>query len=392
MRDQVIEAYRTLYRQEPTIIVRAPGRVNLLGAHVDYNEGWVLPGAIDRSIWLAAGPRNDEVVRVTSIDFGQEGEADLRALRAGTDPNLVREPGPTWLNYPAGVAWVMQDAGYELAGMDVVFAGDIPVGAGVSSSAAVEVAFLLAWEALSDQGLDGLKRAQLGQRVENNYLGLGSGIMDQFASIHGVSGKLILLDCRTLDYSLKPFPADTVVLVADSGVRRELAHSEYNVRRQQCQEAVAILKQYLPKIRTLRDVSVTEFQEHAAFLPEILRRRAQHVIEECARVLKGVEALEKNDLARFGQSVIGSHISSRDLYEVSIPELDVLASAAWAARGCHGARLTGAGFGGCVVAIAEQTAASDVAGEISAAFEKEFGRQPVLFACRIGEGASCETL
>jgi galactokinase len=392
VREQVIEAFRTLYRREPAILVRAPGRVNLLGAHVDYNEGWVLPGAIDRSIWLAAGPRSDDHARISSLDFGQEGEANLGALRAGTSPNLVQQPGPTWLNYPAGVAWVLQDAGYELAGMDAVFAGDIPVGAGVSSSAAVEVAFLLAWEALSKHELDGLERAKLGRRVENDYLGLGSGIMDQFASIHGVSGKLILLDCRTLEHSLKPFPSGTVVLVADSGVRRELAHSEYNVRRQQCQEAVAILKRYLPDIRALRDVTVPEFREYEAQLPEILRRRAQHVVEECARVLEGVEALEQADLNRFGRAVIGSHISSRDLYEVSIPELDVLASAAWAAPRGYGARLTGAGFGGCVVAVAEQEAASDVAREISQSFENEFSRQPTLFACKIGPGASCETL
>jgi galactokinase len=392
VRDQVIEAFRTLYRRDPAIIVRAPGRINLLGAHVDYNEGWVLPGAIDRAIWLAAAPRSDRIVRISSLDFGQEGEADLSTLRKGTTPQLVREPGPTWLNYPAGVAWVMLDAGYELLGMDAVFAGDIPVGAGVSSSAAVEVAFGLAWEALSGLELDELEVAQLGQRVENDYLGLGSGIMDQFASIHGKSGNLILLDCRTLEHSFKPFPADTVVLVADSGVRRELAHSEYNVRRQQCQEAVTILKRYLPDIQTLRDVSVQEFQAHAARLPDILRRRAQHVIEECARVFQGVEALEGGDLSRFGVLVNGSHISSRDLYEVSIPELDVLASAAWNEPGCHGARLTGAGFGGCVVAVAEKAAASDVASGISVAFENEYGRRPTIFACKIGPGATCEVL
>jgi galactokinase len=392
VRDQVTEAFKTLYGRDPAIIARAPGRVNLLGAHVDYNEGWVLPGAIDRAIWLAAAPRKDRIVRISSLDFRQEGEADLSTLQAGTTPQLVREPGPTWLNYPAGVAWVMMDAGYDLVGMDVVFAGDIPVGAGVSSSAAVEVAFILAWEALSEQTIDELERAKIGQRVENDYLGLGSGIMDQFASIHGQSGKLILLDCRTLVHAFKPFPADTVVLVVDSGIRRELAHSEYNVRRQQCQEATAILKRYVPNIRTLRDVTVQEFHDYAAQLPSILRRRAQHVVEECARVLEGVVALEEQDLDRFGELVIGSHISSRDLYEVSIPELDLLASSAWDTPGCYGARLTGAGFGGCVVAVVEQAAASDVASGISMAFVKEYGRRPTQFACKIGRGATCELL
>lgn len=388
MKETIIQSFQDLYGRPPTIVVKAPGRVNLLGAHVDYNEGWVLPAAIEQAIWLAAAPLEDGVVRVASLDFGHEGAATLAELAddsarpSGSDRQL------DWLNYPAGVAWAMQKAGHKLTGMQALFSGDIPIGAGVSSSAAVEMAFVLAWETLSGLKLDGRQRARLGRQVENDYLGLKSGIMDQFASLHGAPGHLIMLDCRTLNYDLVPLPPDAAILVADSGVRRELAGSDYNSRQDECRQALKILKQYLPNIHTLRDVDTEEFELYAHRLPLALRRRARHVVEECARVLNGVEALRQGNVGYFGRLIRESHISSRDLYEVSILELDILAASAWQVPGCYGARLVGGGFGGCVAALVKEPAAGEVAQSMEQTFEKEFGRKPPIFLCRASGGAA----
>jgi galactokinase len=282
----------------------------------------------------------------------------------------------------------MLDAGYPLKGIDAVFSSDIPIGAGVSSSAAIEMAFVLAWENLSNLSLDGVTRARLGRRTENSYLGLASGIMDQFASLHGAADRLILLDCRTLEYRLIPLPAGTTILVADTGIRHELANSAYNQRRRECQQALEALQVYLPSIRALRDITPANLEEFGVHLPDIPRRRAQHVVDECARVLEGARALEMGNLDRFGDAIRRSHASARDLYEISIPELNVLAEAAWAVPGCYGARLTGGGFGGCVVALADLEQAGSVSEAMKEAFEDRFGRRPSIFACRVDGGAN----
>ncbi len=387
MKDRIVQSFHELYGREPSIVVRAPGRVNLLGAHVDYNEGWVLPAAIEQSIWLAAAPLENDTVRVASLDFGHEGAATLAKLADKTTLPSEINRELDWLNYPAGVAWAMQAAGHKLVGMEALFSGDIPVGAGVSSSAAVEMAFVLAWETLSGLSLDGRQRAKLGQRVENDYLGLQSGIMDQFASLHGTDGHLIMLDCRTLDHELIPLPPALVILVADSSVRRQLSNSNYNDRRTECLEAVNILKKYLPDIRTLRDVATEEFELYAHRLPIVLRRRARHVVEECARVLNGAEALRQGNIGMFGKMIRESHISSRDLFEVSILELDILAAAAWQVPGCYGARMVGGGFGGCVAVLAHESAAAEITRSMEDAFQSEFHRKPPIFLCRASKGA-----
>lgn len=387
MKDSIVQSFRELYRRDPAIVVRAPGRVNLLGAHVDYNEGWVLPAAIEQSIWLAAAPLENGLVRIASLDYGHEGEATLEQLAQISNVPSSHDKELGWLNYPAGVAWAMQDAGHQLVGMEAMFTGDIPRGAGASSSAAVEVAFILAWETLSGLTLNGRQRAKLGQKVENSYLGLSSGIMDQFASLHGADGHLIMLDCRTLDHELIPLPPDCVILVADSGIRRQLATSDYNNRQDECQQGLAILKNYLPSIKTLRDVDTEEFELYAHRLPPTLRRRARHVIEECARVLNGVEALRQGQVGHLGQMIRESHISSRDLYEISILELDILAAAAWQVPGCYGARLVGGGFGGCVAALAKESAVPEIIQSMENAFESEFGRRPPIFVCKAADGA-----
>ena len=390
--DAVIGAFQARCARPPDVVIRAPGRVALLGAHVDYSEGWVITGAIDRAVWLAAAPAKGPVMRVHALDLDRTASLDLAALPT---PVTSRAEAPAdWIDYPAGVAWALAEAGLTPPAMDVVFGGDVPVGAGVSSSAAVEMAFLLAWEALAGDegfGLDGAGRARVGMRAENGYLGVQSGIMDQFSSLHGAAGKLIFLDCRSLDFEYLPLPASAAVLVADSGVRRRLVDigddRSYNDRRQECREAVEILRARLPGLRTLRDVSAGDFELHSHRLPMPLRRRARHTTQECRRVREGAAALREGDLTTFGRLMRQSHLSSRDLYEVSIPEIDLLAASAWAQPGCYGARLLGGGFGGCVVALAEAEATEAVRRAMSRVFEDDFGRAPPIFACAIGDGA-----
>ena len=383
LQQKVENEFRRRFGREPQITVRAPGRVNLLGAHVDYNEGWVLPAATEQAVWLAAAPAEDDVITIKAIDFDGE-EASFRLSEI--QPRQKDQP-VSWLDYPRGVAWVLRDSGCSIRPIQAVFAGDVPIGAGVSSSAAVEVAFLTGWNELGELGLSTLQLAKLGQQTENRYIGLASGIMDQFASSHGAENKLVLLDCRTLEYELVPLPSQSTILVADSGVRRELANSEYNVRRSQCDEAVELLKSHLPSIRTLRDVSLEAFELNAHHLPIVLRRRAQHVIEECNRVLRGAELLKQGNVTAFGRLIRQSHISARDLYEVSIPELDLLAATAWQIEGCCGARLTGAGFGGCVVVLTEAWAADRVADSLRDAYQATYSREPRIFSTRAADGA-----
>jgi len=387
-RKSLINKFGIKFGRRPDYLIRAPGRVNLLGAHVDYNEGWVLPGAIDRSIWLAVGASRDTEIRIESLDLGGEVRLDASEVPAILQNKTILQRFPGWSKFPLGVAWVLSQDDKELTGMNAMFTGDIPIGAGVSSSAAVEIAFTMAWELIAGFSLSERERALLGQRVENEFLGVSSGIMDQYASVFGEEDHLILLDCRTVDHNLIALPRNTGIIVADSGVRRELASSEYNLRRDQCLEALSIIQQDMPWVRALRDVSVKEFHDLANSLPELLRMRAEHVVEECARVLEGVKALENRDLAHFGDVIIRSHISSRYLYEVSIEELDVLAEAAWETPGCYGARLTGAGFGGCVVAFVEQDSREYVTRAMSDAFFERFGLRPSIFTCKIDDGAS----
>ena len=398
LRDRVVEEFHRAFERPPEVLVRAPGRVNLLGAHVDYSEGWVLPAAIDRSVWLAAAlgdsGKPGRWLRARASDLDSISEVNLEAMpppRPARSPDGARDESP-WIDVPLGVAWALQQGGHYPAAMDVCFTSDLPMGAGVSSSAAVEMAFLLAWEVLSavtDQpfDLEGVDRARIGQKAENGFLGVQSGIMDQFASLHGVAGKALLLDCRDLSFDLQPLPRGHHVLVADSGVRRRLGASGFNDRRAECRQAVEILQRFLPDIETLRDVSLEDLELHSHHLPQPLRRRAQHAVAECQRVREGGLALTIRDLDGFARLMRQSHLSSRDLYEVSIPELDVLAASAWAVKGCRGARLSGGGFGGCVTALVESSAAAAVEEAMVGAFEAEFGRQPEILRCRVSDGA-----
>lgn len=377
MQNKVIAAFQDRFGRQPKVVVRAPGRANLLGGHTDYNDGYVLPVALDRAAWIAASPVAGCEVRLCALDLDKDAAFSL--------DNISSSDGG-WADYPRGVAWVLQDDGLELTGLEAALTSSVPVGSGLSSSAAIEVAFAYTWQMLSGFERDRRELALLCQRAENAYVGVNCGILDQMASALGAEGYARLLDCRTLESELVPLPKDVAIVVADTKVRRSLASSEYNVRRAQCEEAVGILSKYLPGIRALRDVNSNDLERFKEHLTEIVYRRARHVVADNERVLQAAEALREGDVITLGALMRACHISLRDDYEVSSPELDVLAEAAWEVEGCYGARLTGAGFGGCTVALVAEDAVADFQAHVAIAYESAFDRPPDVYACRSANG------
>lgn len=386
----ILAAFAEKFHASPTLLARAPGRVNLLGEHVDYNEGPVLPAAIDRAVRLACAPTEDGTVYLHALDLDQSTSFRLEDL----DRKISAGGGelPHWARYPAGVAWALRGAGFPVSGMQAVYTSNIPIGAGLSSSAAVEMAFAFAWQGLGGWGADRMTLARLGQKAENDYLGLASGLMDQFACAHGVEGHCLYFDTRSLEWTPVPLPESTALIIADSGVRRTLAHSAYNERRASCEEAVRLLQKFLPDIRSLRDVKPTEFAAYSEFLPEIPRKRAEHVVKEIARVNSAVTALRTKRTRSFGALMFAGHTSLRDLYEVSIPELDALVEIARSLPGIYGARLTGAGFGGCTVNLVEEAKAEAFIAGLKAGYREKTGREAQVYLCKASGGARVEAV
>jgi galactokinase len=383
MRRKAVSIFEQGFGTSPTVVVRAPGRVNLLGGHTDYNEGYVLPAAIDRAAWLAAGPRDDGYAHIVAWDMKAS-----RTFRLDDIPPADGE----WADYPRGVAWALSEADLPLVGMNAVLTSDVPVGAGLSSSAAVEVAFAKAWQALSGFELEKTQMALLCQRAESEYVGLRCGVMDQMASVWGRREHAFVLDCRSLEVDLVPIPTEATIVVVDTGVRRELASSEYNRRREECEQAVEILSSKLPHIASLRDVCYDDLLQHREYLPGLLYKRARHVVTDNARVLEAAEALRASDLYAIGAAMRECHKSLRDDYEVSSPELNLLAEVAWDVSGCYGARLTGAGFGGCVVALGHKEAVDSLSRQVEQAYVDRFGSAPAVTVCRTTNGVNIEWL
>ncbi|MBI3177892.1 MAG: galactokinase [Chloroflexi bacterium] len=302
--------------------------------------------------------------------------------------NVAGQPLPGWALYPAGVAHTLRKAKLNVTGMDAVLAGDVPRGAGLSSSAAVELAFAVAWRELGGWAKSGMELAQLCQKAENEYVGVHCGLMEQFACANGQANHALLLDCRTLEWQPVALPAKVAIVIADTTKRRELGRSEYNNRRAACAEATRIFAAALPGVRALRDVSAADFDHYAHLLPSEVAKRARHVVEECARTLAAVDALRRDDVAAFGQAMNDSHRTLRDLYEVSCFELDAMVSAAQKLDGCYGARLTGAGFGGCAVALVAASAAADFVRELARRYEAATGLTPEITVCNASAGAT----
>lgn len=374
--DRVRQAFRAQFGGDPAIVVRAPGRVNLIGEHTDYNDGFVLPVAIDRNVLLAVEPRFDRRVQIHALDL------DAQTIFVLND--II--PQKDWSDYPRGVAWALQARGVTPVGMNAVLTSNVPLGAGLSSSAAIEVAFAHAWQQLSGFALERTELALTCQQAENEFVGVNCGIMDQFISVLGRAGHALLIDCRTLAYELAPLPEKVSIVICDSMKRRGLVDSAYNERRRQCQEAVRLLQPYLPGINALRDVSPDDLARLAAKLPEVVRRRARHIVHENARVLAFAQALRCKALDRAGGLMNESHASLRDDYEVSCPELDALVEAAWSAPGVYGSRMTGAGFGGCTVSLVAGENVDAFCQHVRAVYEDQSGLEPQIYISQACEG------
>ena len=394
-KELVTSTFRQRFGKEPAFVALAPGRVNILGEHVDFNDGFVLPAAIDRATYIAFAPASSERSTLVAADFGEQASFTLASIPTKT--NADGGPLAEWAYYPAGVAWALTEADLAVPAIDAVFASNVPQGSGLSSSASIEMAFAVAWQTLSAvegsaaEGagwvLPPMQRALLGQKAENKYVGVNCGIMDQFASACGVSDKLLLLDCRSLEWQTLPVPEDVAIVIADTSVRRKLTDGEYNKRRQACEDAVKILSQHLPNVRALRDVSVNDFNRLSDQLPGVVEKRARHVVEEIERSRRAIPLLEQGKIREFGQIMNECHASLRDLYEVSIPELNVMVEIAQSLPGCHGARLTGAGFGGCTANLVEKSVAETFAAELARQYEAKTSLKPEIYICKASDGA-----
>jgi galactokinase len=371
--------FEALYGTQPRIF-SAPGRVNLIGEHTDYNDGFVMPSAIGFSTSVAIAPRLDGKLVIRSEEF-----PDAFEFEAG---HLPRKRAGAWCDYILGVAVMLEQMGHRRNGASVLVQGDVPVGAGLSSSAALEVASTLALMSLDGTQLSMPEIAKLGQRAENEFIGAHVGIMDQFVSCLGKAGQALLLDCRSLEFKLVPIPDNVRLVICNTMVKHEHASGEYNRRRAECEEGVRILSQWYPGIRALRDVSVEQLGWHAKDMPELIYRRCLHIVQENQRALLGAEYLANGDLQGFGKLMRESHRSLRDLYEVSCHELDLMVEAAEGLPGYWGGRMTGGGFGGCTVSLVNAGDAQDFAAEISEHYRGSTGIKPDVYVCRAADGAA----
>jgi len=353
-------------------VFRAPGRVNLIGEHTDYNDGFVMPAAIDLSILAAVGPREDLRIRAASLNA--EGEIEF-------DPRDGK-PLNRWTDYVQGVAHELIKGGCRIRGANLLFDGDLPSGGGLSSSAALEVSAALALVAQSGLEISSAEVARICQRAENGFVGMRCGIMDQFASCFGRADHAILLDCRSLHHRYLPLPAGVRIVVANTMVKHALADGEYNVRRKDCEAGARQLG-----VAALRDLSVPEFERQADQLPQRIKRRCRHVITENARVGLAAAALERGDLKWFSRLMEESHRSLRDDYEVSCLELDVMVELAAALPGVYGSRMTGAGFGGCTINLVADSAVDSFRDSLVSAYRERTGKEAAVHVCRAVDGA-----
>jgi len=377
-RPTILERFRARFGGDPHVY-RAPGRVNLIGEHTDYNDGFAMPAAIEFYCWVAVSTREDRKLSIYSEEFSAAADADL--------DSASHQPSKTWSDYPVGVALQLEQAGFRLRGANLLIESEVPMGAGLSSSAAIEVATALALADQSGWSPDRVRLAQLCQKAENEFVGARVGIMDQFVSLHGQEDHALMLDCRALTFESLLIPDSVKLVISNTMVKHELASSEYNRRRADCEEAVRRLAEVLPGIRALRDVSLEQLERHQDVLSEVIYKRALHIVTENARVLDSAEALRSGDIARFGMRMAESHRSLRDLYEVSCRELDLMVDLAYQQRGVFGARMTGGGFGGATINLVDARYAGEFKEKMAKAYQKETGLVPQIYICKPAEGA-----
>ncbi|UCH61898.1 MAG: galactokinase [Fidelibacterota bacterium] len=374
---EITSIFQARFPGEPRAF-RAPGRVNIIGEHTDNYDGYVFPIAVSMATTAAAAPRRDRTIRVWSENMQELATLPLDRL----------ERREHWSDYVAGVAAMLEAEGIRLPGADVCIVSDVPIGGGLSSSAALEVSTAMAFLSLADHSLDGVALAKLGRRAENEFVGMNCGIMDQFVAVHAERGKGLLLDCRTLDYELVPLPAEeAAIVVCNTMVKHELGASEYNARRADTLAGTDLLKAIYPEVRALRDVSYEMFEAAASQLPEPIRQRCRHVITENQRVLNGITALKEGRLEVFGDLMNASHESLRSDYEVSCEELDIMVEAARGLPGVLGARMTGGGFGGCTVNLVRPGQVPVFQEEIARRYHKATGLKPDVHITEPMDGA-----
>jgi galactokinase len=378
LKQRVVQEFRKRFAAQPSYVVRAPGRVNLIGEHTDYSDGFVLPMAIDRAVWIALRPRNDGRVIGYSLDLRQTVDFSTRS-----DPDA----GSGWGEYVKGVAWALAAAGFRLEGWEGVVTGDVPIGAGLSSSAALEMASIRAFAATSGFAWDAVRMAQIGQRAENEWVGIKCGIMDQLISAAGLAGHALLIDCRTLDIEPVPLPGDVAVAILDTTTRRGLVDSVYNQRRTQCETAARFFG-----VPALRDVTVGAFGAGAGRLDDTTRRRARHVVSENDRTLRSAAVMRRGDARELGALMNASHVSLRDDFEVSSDELNAIVGCAQSNEVCYGARMTGAGLGGCAVALVRANNVYAFAAEVAACYEETTNLKPNIYVCESTDGAEVEII
>jgi galactokinase len=375
---QLLDAFQARFGAAANIY-RAPGRVNLIGEHTDYNDGFVLPAAIEFYCWVAAAPRKDGKLVIYSENFNETAEASLDSLTP-----LGKKH---WVNYPLGVAWALRRSGKPLMGANICIAGGVPLGAGLSSSAAIEVAVGFALLGASGLDIDRTELAQLCQKAEGEFVGARVGIMDQFVSCYGRASHALFLDCRSLKYEFIKLPDNLQLVICNTMVRHEVASGEYNARRAECEEGLRILQKAFPEIRALRDVTLSELEAHRQNLSPTVFARCRHVITENARVKSAVEALRRGDIKALGPLMQDSHQSLRDDYEVSCKELDLMVEIAMAQPGVIGARMTGGGFGGCTINLLPSAAVSNFQRKVVKEYSTKTGLIPGIYVSPASEGA-----
>ncbi|WP_018479463.1 galactokinase [Pontibacter roseus] len=379
MREEIKNTFRSRFQQEP-VVVRSPGRVNLIGEHTDYNEGFVLPAAINKEVYFALAPNHTTAMRAYAYNLQQEAKFDL---------DHVKPSDIGWANYLLGVVAQLQQAGHQVKGFDVVFGGDIPIGAGLSSSAAVECGLAFALNHVFDLGIPKLDLVKMAQLAEHTYAGVKCGIMDQFASMFGKESHVVKLDCRSLDYTYYHLGmADYRIVLLDTQVKHNLASSEYNTRRQECETGVALLHAHYPQVNSLRETTMPMLERHKAEFDPVVWKRCAYVVQENARVEKACQALERDDMQTFGQMMYASHEGLQHDYEVSCPELDFLVEQARPQEAVLGARMMGGGFGGCTINLVKLEALDAFTQQMQVAYQQRFGIELKTYVAEIVDGSS----
>lgn len=379
MAQEIVNKFKQLYSSEP-VVVRSPGRVNLIGEHTDYNNGFVLPAAVNKEIYFAIAPNGTNTMRAYAFDLQEQAEFDLN----GVKPQEIN-----WANYLLGVVAQFQKAGHAVKGFDVVFGGNIPMGAGMSSSAAVECGLAYALNYLFAYNIEKFALVKMAQKAEHEFAGVMCGIMDQFASMFGKHNHVVKLDCRSLEYQYYPFNIeDYRIVLCDTQVKHSLASSEYNTRRKECETGVVLLQKHYLQVQSLRDVSLEMLERHQSEFDPVVYRRCKYVVEENLRVETACADLERGDLEAFGQKMYASHQGLQHDYEVSCPELDFLADAAKQSGAALGSRMMGGGFGGCTINLVKLEKLDDFTTQMSEAYQQQFGITLKTYIAQIVDGSS----